>query len=236
MTYSTPLAAAAARILPGMLIPTGSLQVLGPHALRRTDAENGFPEPGKGPKSRTCAGSPSCVTGPRECRESGGVIDASTGIPVRQPLTPVPLWQVRPRPTRNRASAVPVPGSGPRRPAGRRVPAVQEGGQVTALRSSQGRRAAVPGPDRTRGGEQCRHRIRRQRSVDETFTDLRLCAAVADRLTFDAAVIETGTDSYRLAHPGKSRCSGRLKRSFQLEGLLLERWRRSVSSMACSMR
>jgi DNA replication protein DnaC len=33
----------------------------------------------------------------------------------------------------------------------------------------------------------------------KTFTDLRLCAAIVDRLTFNVAVIETGTDSYRLA-------------------------------------
>jgi DNA replication protein len=34
----------------------------------------------------------------------------------------------------------------------------------------------------------------------KTFTDPRLCAAIVDRLTFDAAIIETGTESYRLAH------------------------------------
>ncbi len=32
-----------------------------------------------------------------------------------------------------------------------------------------------------------------------TFTDPRLCAAIVDRITFDAHIIETGTDSYRLA-------------------------------------
>lgn len=31
-----------------------------------------------------------------------------------------------------------------------------------------------------------------------TFTDPRLCAAIVDRLTFHALIIETGTDSYRL--------------------------------------
>jgi DNA replication protein DnaC len=31
-----------------------------------------------------------------------------------------------------------------------------------------------------------------------TFTDPRLCAAIVDRLTFDAHIIRTGTDSYRL--------------------------------------
>jgi DNA replication protein DnaC len=31
-----------------------------------------------------------------------------------------------------------------------------------------------------------------------TFTDPRLCAAIVDRLTFDASIIETGTESFRL--------------------------------------
>ena len=34
----------------------------------------------------------------------------------------------------------------------------------------------------------------------KTFTDPRLCAAIVDRLTFNGAIIETGTESYRLAH------------------------------------
>jgi DNA replication protein DnaC len=34
----------------------------------------------------------------------------------------------------------------------------------------------------------------------KTFADPRLCAAIVDRLTFNGAIIETGTDSYRLAH------------------------------------
>lgn len=32
-----------------------------------------------------------------------------------------------------------------------------------------------------------------------SFTDPRLCAAIVDRLTFNGTIIETGTDSYRLA-------------------------------------
>lgn len=31
------------------------------------------------------------------------------------------------------------------------------------------------------------------------FTDPRLCAAIVDRLTFGGNIIETGTDSFRLA-------------------------------------
>jgi DNA replication protein DnaC len=34
----------------------------------------------------------------------------------------------------------------------------------------------------------------------KTFPDPRLCAAIVDRLTFGANIIETGTQSYRLAH------------------------------------
>lgn len=34
----------------------------------------------------------------------------------------------------------------------------------------------------------------------KTFTDPRLCAAIVDRLTFDGNIIETGTQSFRLAH------------------------------------
>jgi DNA replication protein DnaC len=34
----------------------------------------------------------------------------------------------------------------------------------------------------------------------KTFTDPRLYAAIVDRLTFNGTIIETGTDSYRLAH------------------------------------
>jgi hypothetical protein len=33
----------------------------------------------------------------------------------------------------------------------------------------------------------------------KTFSDPRLGMAIVDRLTFEAAIIETGTDSYRLA-------------------------------------
>lgn len=33
----------------------------------------------------------------------------------------------------------------------------------------------------------------------KTVTDPRLCAAIVDRLTFGGNIIETGTDSYRLA-------------------------------------
>ena len=37
----------------------------------------------------------------------------------------------------------------------------------------------------------------------KTFTDPRLCAAIVDRLTFGGTIIETGTDSYRLAQRTK---------------------------------
>ena len=38
------------------------------------------------------------------------------------------------------------------------------------------------------------------RDRTDTFTDPRLCAAIVDRLTYNATIIETGTNSYRLAH------------------------------------
>jgi DNA replication protein DnaC len=45
------------------------------------------------------------------------------------------------------------------------------------------------------------HRLQRLLlGLDKTFTDARLCAAIVDRLTFGGNIIETGTDSYRLAH------------------------------------
>jgi DNA replication protein DnaC len=37
-----------------------------------------------------------------------------------------------------------------------------------------------------------------------TFTDPRLCAAIVDRVTFNATIIETGTDSYRLTATRKT--------------------------------
>ncbi|MEO7015433.1 MAG: ATP-binding protein, partial [Leifsonia sp.] len=43
----------------------------------------------------------------------------------------------------------------------------------------------------------------------KTFTDPRLCAAIVDRLTFNGAIIETGTDSYGLAHTQRQRSDTR---------------------------
>ena len=42
-------------------------------------------------------------------------------------------------------------------------------------------------------------------SWTKTFTDPRLCAAFVDRLTFGGNIIETGTDSCRLAHTRAAR-------------------------------
>ncbi|MDH6221102.1 DNA replication protein DnaC [Streptomyces pseudovenezuelae] len=42
----------------------------------------------------------------------------------------------------------------------------------------------------------------------KTFTDPRLCAAIVDRLTFNATLIETGTESYRLAHTKANKSHG----------------------------
>ena len=42
-----------------------------------------------------------------------------------------------------------------------------------------------------------------------TFTDPRLCAAIVDRLTFEAHIIQTGTDSYRLRTTQARRQAGK---------------------------
>lgn len=54
----------------------------------------------------------------------------------------------------------------------------------------------------TAGGEEQRgDRLERVvRDWTKTFTDPRLCAAIVDRLTRSGAIIETGTQPYRLAH------------------------------------
>ena len=41
----------------------------------------------------------------------------------------------------------------------------------------------------------------------KTFTDPRLCAAIVDRLTFAGNIIETGTESCRLAHARAARAT-----------------------------
>lgn len=42
----------------------------------------------------------------------------------------------------------------------------------------------------------------------KTFTDPRLCGAIVDRLTFNGTIIETGSQSYRLAHAKNRQNSG----------------------------
>ena len=49
----------------------------------------------------------------------------------------------------------------------------------------------------------------------KTFTDPRLCAAIVDRLTFGGNIIETGTNSYRLAHARAQRAGGQRKPATQ---------------------
>jgi DNA replication protein DnaC len=41
------------------------------------------------------------------------------------------------------------------------------------------------------------------------FTDPRLCAAIVDRLTFNGTIIETGTESYRLAQTRAKQQAGK---------------------------
>jgi DNA replication protein DnaC len=38
-----------------------------------------------------------------------------------------------------------------------------------------------------------------------TFTDPRLCAAIVDRVTYNGQIIETGSQSYRLAQTARAR-------------------------------
>jgi hypothetical protein len=59
--------------------------------------------------------------------------------------------------------------------------------------------AAVPDLHRARGTQGHRGRDELPVRWTKTFTDPRLCAAIVDRLTFNGTIIETGTDSYRLA-------------------------------------
>ncbi|WP_308402795.1 ATP-binding protein [Streptomyces sp. AC550_RSS872] len=39
----------------------------------------------------------------------------------------------------------------------------------------------------------------------QTFTDPRLCTAIVDRVTFNAHIVETGTQSYRFAQTQRKR-------------------------------
>ncbi|MGV9351021.1 ATP-binding protein [Streptomyces spiralis] len=39
----------------------------------------------------------------------------------------------------------------------------------------------------------------------QAFTDPRLCAAIVDGVTFNAHIVETGTDSFRLAQTQEKR-------------------------------
>lgn len=40
----------------------------------------------------------------------------------------------------------------------------------------------------------------------QTFTDPRLCTAIIDRVTFNAHIVETGTESYRFTQTQRGRC------------------------------
>ncbi len=62
-------------------------------------------------------------------------------------------------------------------------------------------RAAAPGAHRTRRKGFGGHRVQRKLHMDgtKTFTDPRLCAAIVHRFTFGGNIIETGTESFRLA-------------------------------------
>jgi hypothetical protein len=92
-------------------------------------------------------------------------------------------------------------------------PAFPDAGRYSWTNSTT---ASVPGKSRTSaGGAELLFQVLTEREEKnsiaiasnesfsgwtKTFTDPRLCAAIVDRLTFDGTIIETGTDSYRLAH------------------------------------
>ncbi len=42
----------------------------------------------------------------------------------------------------------------------------------------------------------------------KTFSEPRLCAAIVDRLTVGGQIIETGSDSYRLARTARNHAAG----------------------------
>ena len=86
------------------------------------------------------------------------------------------------------------------RPLRPRRPALHRRTRLHGTRPPR-RRTALPGADRARGENSVA--IASNESFSgwtKTFTDPRLCAAIVDRLTFGGNIIETGTDSYRLAH------------------------------------
>lgn len=67
-------------------------------------------------------------------------------------------------------------------------------------------RNAVPSVDRTRGTAAIAIASNQAFSGwTGTFSDPRLCAAIIERLTFAGLIIETGTESYRLAHAKAAR-------------------------------
>ena len=92
------------------------------------------------------------------------------------------------------------------RPLRPRRPALHRRARLHGTRPPR-RRTALPGPDRARGEELASPSppTSPSRGWTKTFTDPRLCAAIVDRLTFGGNIIETGTDSYRLAQATKQR-------------------------------
>ncbi|WP_443089337.1 ATP-binding protein [Yinghuangia sp. ASG 101] len=63
----------------------------------------------------------------------------------------------------------------------------------------EGLQTAVPDLHRTRGSKATAVATNSPFAEwDKTFGDRRLCAAIADRLTFRATLIQTGAESYRL--------------------------------------
>lgn len=83
------------------------------------------------------------------------------------------------------------------------TPSSHLNGQGSTLKTSmpprEPTRTAGTGYGQVTGATLVREQVPAPDGWTKTFTDPRLCAAIVDRLTFNGTIIETGTDSYRLA-------------------------------------
>ena len=108
-------------------------------------------------------------------------------------MSPAPDWSMN-WSKRRRTPAVAI-----RRPLWAPRPALPRRARLRPARHPRGR-AALPDPDRARGEVLGGHRPRICRSPNGARSSPipRLVAAIVDRLTFNAHIIETGTESFRL--------------------------------------
>ena len=149
-------------------------------------------------------GQPLCLIGDSGTGKSHLLIALGTAAAeARLPGQLHPGLEAGQRARRGRRRQAAVQDHRPLRP---RRPALHRRTRLHGTRPPR-RRTALPGPHRTRG-ERSSVAIASNESFcgwTKTFTDPRLCAAIVDRLTFGGHIIETGTDSYRLAHARAAR-------------------------------